>query len=135
MEQKIKSIIDQLKVEINDVKDLESLKQIKAKYTSKSDFFIALKDSIKTAENKQEVGSQIKMYTEGVNSILEEKKDYLENSFFMEERENPILKDSSFSLEEKEGNIHPLTELTMRVAEYFDKLNYHYAHGIEVETQ
>ena len=135
MKDQILSIIEQLKAEIIEVNDLESLKQIKAKYTSKSDFFNNLKESIKTAENKQEVGAHIKLYTSGVNSILDKKKEDLENSFFLQERENPLLTDTRINLEEKEGVIHPLTKLSFEIIDFFEELNYQYAHGIEVEEE
>lgn len=135
MLEKIDLIIENLKSELETINDLETLKQIRAKYVSKSDFFIELKSGIKNATNKQEYGSWIKRYSDGVNTLINEKKDYLENSFFLEERENPINTSERISLELKEGIIHPITEITKQVATFFDNLNYHYAHGIELETE
>ncbi len=132
---KINSIIEELKSELETTNDLEALKQVKAKYVSKSDFFNELKSGIREAENKQEYGSWIKSYSEGVNDLLNNKKEDLENSFFLEERENPINNSERIQLEEKEGIIHPLTTITREVIEFFDGLNYHYAHGIELETE
>ncbi len=132
---KINLIIDELKNEINEVSDLEQLKQVKAKYLSKSDFYNELKASIRTAENKQEVGKLIQEYTTGINGILDTRKDELENSFFLQERENPINGGARINLETKQGIVHPITTLTRQVMEFFDKLNYHYAHGIELEEE
>lgn len=132
---KINLIIDELKIEIKEVSDLEQLKQIKAKYLSKSDFYNELKSSIRTAENKQEVGKLIQVYSEGINEILNVKKEELENSFFLTKRENPINNGKRIELEFKEGIIHPITTLTRQVMSFFDNLNYHYAHGIELEKE
>lgn len=135
MLKKIQQIILELENEINEIKDLEQLKQLKAQYTSKSDFFNELKNLIRSTENKQEVGEWIKEYSESTYNIFNLKKDELENLFFIQERENPINNTSKFSLEEIEGIIHPITILTKKVMTFFDKLNYHYAHGIELETE
>jgi|GEM_PF-2311535 len=56
MLEKINLIINDLQKEIINVKDLEELKQVKAKYLSKSVFYSELKTLIKTSDNKQEVG-------------------------------------------------------------------------------
>lgn len=132
---RINQIIDELKNDIKEIKDLEQLKQLKAKYLSKSDFYISLKDLIKTADNKQEVGEWIKEYTTSTNTILNDKKNELENSFFIDKRENPINESGRIDLEKKDGIIHPITNLTRQVMEFFDKLNFHYAHGVELEVE
>ncbi len=135
MLKKINQIIDELNKEIKLVTDLEKLKQIKAKYLSKSDFYNELKLSIKNAEDKQEAGKFIQAYSKGVNDILDIKKDELENSFFLQERENPINSKERITIKEKEGTIHPITILTRQVMEFFDNLNYHYSHGVELEEE
>lgn len=132
---KINLIIDELKNEIKEISDLETLKQIKAKYLSKSDFYNELKSSIRTAENKQEAGALIQAYSKGINEILEDKKDELENSFFIQERVNPINEGARLEISKKEGIIHPISTLTRQVMGFFDKLNYHYAHGVELEEE
>ncbi len=130
----INKIIEDLKIDIEQVKDLEALKQIKAKYTSKSAFFNELKESIKTADNKAAIGDQIKKYTEKIGAILNEKKSDLENVFVLIERDNPI-NNPSITLTELNGTVHPLTEMTFLIQDFFDNKNYHYAHGIEVEEE
>ena len=134
---KINKIIEELELNLNDVKDLESLKQIKSKYLSKSDFYNELKDSIKISKNKQEIGLFIKTYTMGINSLLDNKKDNLENSFFIVKKDNPITNENKrLKLSEFEkGVIHPISSITKKVITFFDNKNYHYAHGTEVETE
>ncbi|BDU67553.1 MAG: phenylalanine--tRNA ligase alpha subunit [Candidatus Tyloplasma litorale] len=128
--------IEDLKNEIQKVNDLEELKQIKAKYLSKSSFYNKLKNSIKIAENKKEIGQWIQTYTLGINSILNNKKEELENSFFLVSRDNPLFKSKKrINIEKKKGIIHPLTLVSIQVMEFFDKLNYHYAHSIELEEE
>ncbi|NQX83504.1 MAG: phenylalanine--tRNA ligase subunit alpha [Mycoplasmataceae bacterium] len=131
----LEQIINELKSDIKKIKDLENLKQVKAKFLSKSIFYNKLKESIKTSDNKREIGEWIKKYTTSVNEILSSKKDELENSFFMKKRENPINDFSRIKISFKNGSIHPITILTRQVMEFFDKLNYHYAHGIELEEE
>lgn len=130
----VKEKINELLSEIDKIKDLEELKQLKAKYTTKSSFFNDLKEKIKSSENKAEIGEQIKSYSISITTIFEKKKNELENSFILIERENPI-NEKSVNIEKKKGTIHPLTNMTFKVQDFFDKQNYHYAHGIEVEIE
>ncbi len=52
MLEQINKHIDELKIDLEQTTDLEQLKQVKAKYLSKSDFYNELKSSIRTSENK-----------------------------------------------------------------------------------
>lgn len=135
MKKEIQQIINTLKKEIKDVNNLEQLKQLKAKYLSKSDFYNELKNLIKTAKDKAVVGQDIKDYSSNVNGILEDKKNELENSFFIVKRKNPINDGERINLKKEKGIIHPITLLTKQVIDFFDELNYHYAHGIELEEE
>lgn len=131
----LREIIKKFKNEVNNVKDLEELKQLKAKYISKSKFLNDLKKKIKITDNKQKVGLQIKEYLTKINQLLISKKEELENAFFLEKRENPLFKKMSFDLKTKKGKMHPLTKISFIVEDFFDKLNYNYAHAIEVENE
>ncbi|MCK5867094.1 MAG: hypothetical protein KAG14_01715, partial [Mycoplasmataceae bacterium] len=135
MLKRINLIIDELKLSLGNVSGLEELKQIKAQYTSKSEFFISLKSGIREAEDKQLYGSFIKVYSEGVNLLLNNKKEELANSFFLEKRENPINGAPRIILDKKNGTIHPITLITKQVIAFFDNLNFKYSHGIEVEIE
>ncbi len=135
MLEKINKIIIELKKELENTKDLESLKQTKAKYLSKSSFYIELKNSIKNSDNKQEVGTLIKTYTIGINDLLNDKKNELENSFFIIKKDNPLLTNKRIFIKEKPGVTHPISEITKQVIIFFDKKNYHYSHGVELEIE
>jgi phenylalanyl-tRNA synthetase alpha chain len=135
MKERIEEAVSQLKEEIQSIQDLEGIKQIRAKYTSKSDLLSELKESIKTAENKAEVGQLINLYNTQVNGIINDKKEELENKFDLEERENPILNSESQDLSSKPGVVHPLTKITKIVTNFFDKHGYEYAHGLEIEDE
>jgi len=135
MLKKINKIINELEIELTKIEGLEELKQLKAKYLSKSIFYIDLKKSISTNDNKQEIGLLIKEYSSGINELLNVKKNELENSFFLTKRENPINNSPRINLSKKRGIIHPITEITKQVIDFFDNLNYHYSHGIELEIE
>ncbi|RKX66917.1 MAG: hypothetical protein DRP42_01955 [Tenericutes bacterium] len=136
MEQ-IKSFLDKLQNEITDVQDLEALKQIKAKYLSKSVFLIELKSKIREAsqEEKQEIGNQINLYSKGVQEILNDRKDHIENNFTFDEVENPFLNDETMELPKSAGSLHPFTILSNEIQQFFNKNGYVYSHGIEVEEE
>ena len=133
--ERINSIVEQLEKEITNVKDLEGIKQIRSQYLSKSDLLAELKASLPTAEDKAAVGALINEYTGRISQIIESKKEELENTFDIEERVNPILTQEAVALNKKKGESHPLTKIAKIVSEFFDELNYEYAHGIEVETE
>ena len=135
MKEEIKKVVETLKEEIVNINDLEGIKQIRAKYTSKSDLLSELKEKVRTAENKAEIGQLINLYNTSINGIINEKKEELENKFDLEERENPILNQEADSITEKEGVVHPLTKITKIVTNFFDKLGYEYAHGLEIEDE
>jgi phenylalanyl-tRNA synthetase alpha chain len=135
MKEQIEKVVSQLKEEIANVNDLEGIKQIRAKYVSKSDLLSELKQQVRTAENKAEIGQLINLYNTSVNGIINEKKEELENKFDLEERENPILNSESIELETKEGVTHPLSKIVSIVTNFMDKLGYEYAHGLEIEDE
>ena len=139
MTPQIIEIVKNLEIEIKEVKNLENLKIIKAKYLSKSDFLNELKDSIRKENDNNEkvnIGKKIKEYLENVNNILITKKEELINDFFVQESENILLKkDNNIVLEDKKGFIHPLTNISFRIQDFFDKLNYSFLHGFEVEKE
>jgi len=74
-------------------------------------------------------------YAQGINKILNDKKNELENSFFLEEIENPINNNDRLKLDKKSGAIHPLTAITKDIIKFFDNLYYHYSHSIELEIE
>ncbi len=127
--------IDNLKKEIKKVTNLEELKQLKAKYTSKSTFFNSLKNEIKTSSNKQEIGEQIKFYSLNLKTLFDQKKEELENNFFLIEKENLLLKNNRISLPKGNGIIHPLSSIGNKVMDFFDNQHYEFAHGIEIENE
>lgn len=136
MNKEIEEIVNNLKNEIRNINDLEALKQIKAKYTTKSLFLIDLKSKIKEAEDKISIGKLINSYNDLINDILIEKRNFLESKFFIKERENPILKNKKIKPNKLEkGFVHPLTKISKIVMNFFDDLNYEYAHGIEIESE
>ncbi len=135
MENKIIEQINKLKEQIKNIEDLENLKQLKSKFVGKSEFLNDLKEKIKTSSNKSEIGKYIKLYSENTTKIFEEKKNELENNFFLKKRNNIFLEKTNFLLENKEGKVHPLTKISFEVENYFDSMNYHYEHGFEVELE
>ncbi len=127
--------INNLKLDIKEVTNLEELKQLKAKYTSKSTFFNSLKNEIRTSPNKQVIGEQIKYYSLNLKTIFDQKQEELENQFFLVEKENILLQNKRISLPDGQGIVHPLTEIGNKVMEFFDNQHYQFAHGIEIENE
>ncbi len=136
MKNQIKNLANDLK----DVKDLESLKQIKSKYTSNSTFLNDLKEKVKNAEpsEKQKFGKVISEYNLEIGKLLSEKKEILENSFFLGEDKTELLLKDEFKIKEldsKKGKLHPLTVASNIIHKYFSSLKYDYIHGQEVEEE
>lgn len=133
------SLIKKLKKELDKVNNLEDWKQLKAKYISKSEYLEGLKTKLKESSDKKNVGLKIKDYLENVNILFAIKKNELENAFFLEEKENILLKDydenNRVALSRKEGTIHPLTKLTFLVYDSFTKMGFSYVSGQEIESE
>jgi phenylalanyl-tRNA synthetase alpha chain len=137
MQDKIDEIILQLKIDKEEVKDLEALKHLRAEYVSKSIFLSDLRETIKNAspEDKASIGKLLGSYTGPVNEILNDKKEELANKFDLEEVDNPFLGNGEVKLNKEKGFLHPLTLLTKEIENFFDSLGYEYEHGIEVESE
>lgn len=133
MKNKINSIAEQLKNEIRDVKDLETIKQLRATYIGKSELLNELKESIKTVENKAEVGQNINMYTTSINEILNTKKEEIENTFDLGEKVN--IPEEETTLSKSTGYDHPLNKISNIVHNFFEKHGFEYERGIEIETE
>jgi phenylalanyl-tRNA synthetase alpha chain len=135
MKEKIEQAAIQLKKEIENINDLEGMKQIRAKYFTNSELLQGLKQEVRTAENKSEIGKFINLYNTSINEIINNKKEELENKFDLEERENPILNSKAEIIGDSEGVTHPLTKIVKIVTKFFDNLGYEYEHGLEIEDE
>lgn len=138
MQTKIWAIVKELELEITLVKNLEDLKQITAKYMSKSSVFNSLKDEVKITTDvnrKKELGQLITLYSSSISNILNAKKEQLENHFDLEEKENELLLEHKVHLNKKEGTLHPFMKISNKVAEYFEDHNFKFAYGVEIEEE
>ena len=124
--------------DLKKVNNLEDLKQIKSIYLVKNPLLNNLKNSIKLSNNKAEIGLHIKSYLNIINNLLEVKKEELNNSFFMKEKENVYLSNKKININDFKfdlGVVHPLSILTIEVMNFFSELNYDYLQGTEIENE
>ncbi|BDV02892.1 phenylalanine--tRNA ligase subunit alpha [Candidatus Hepatoplasma crinochetorum] len=141
MNNEIEKIFLLLKKELKETENLESWKQIKAKYLTKSLFFNNLKNNLKNSKDSEEkikIGKLIQFYLLNINQILNNKRKDLENNFFASYQKNPLLEKeiSDIIITKKiRGNIHPLTKITLMINKYFDNLNFNYVYGNEIEIE
>ncbi len=122
------------------IKSLEQLKQLKAKYLSKNEIIDDLKQILKDpnieSSLKKSYGDLINLYLKTLNQAFSDKKNDLENQFFLEKRENPLLKSNQVDLKTKKvGGLHPLTIAENKIKTFFSMLNYEFLYGLEIEAE
>ncbi len=136
IDEKIEVALEALKV----VKNLEEWKQLKAKFLSKNELIDELKQALKDpnldASVKKSFGDLINLYLKTLNQAFADKKNDLENQFFLEARDNPLLKNDRVKFSSKKvGGLHPLTIAQIKVKTFFDALNYEFLYGLEIEEE
>ncbi len=136
----IKEKIVELKESIEEINTLEELKQLRSKY-NKDEFTLSLRKTLKETTDltvKKSIGQLNNEYSKLINTILFDKQQDIENSHFLVEKENLLLKDVKHninSLKTNNGILHPLTKMTNEFKSFFKQYNYEFVYGKEVETE
>ncbi len=136
----IKQKIAELKESIEKINTLEELKQLRSKY-NKDEFTLSLRKTLKETTDlivKKSIGQLNNEYSKLINTILFDKQQDIENSHFLVEKENLLLKDVKHninSLKTNNGILHPLTKMTNEFKSFFKQYNYEFVYGKEVETE
>ena len=138
--QVIDDVIEVALTALKTIKSLEELKQLKAKYLSKNETIDKLKQILKDPnidhELKKSYGDLINLYLKTLNQAFSDKKNDLENQFFLKERDNPLLSDNKVALKTKKvGGLHPLTLAENKIKTFFSTLNYEFLYGLEIEAE
>jgi phenylalanyl-tRNA synthetase alpha chain len=132
MKNKLNQIKDEFLKKINEVKDLESLKNLEETYLNrKSDFNLMLKDIKDLSEDlKKEVGFLANSIKQEMTEQITSFKNKLENDNNKKVYFDPSLPGK---LEEK-GHLHPTTQVMQEIEELFISMGFIILDGPELES-
>lgn len=132
MKNKLNQIKDEFLKKINEVKDLESLKNLEETYLNrKSDFNLMLKDIKDLSDDlKKEVGFLANSIKQEMNEQITSFKNKLENDNNKKVYFDPSLPGK---LEEK-GHLHPTTQVMQEIEELFISMGFVILDGPELES-
>lgn len=132
MKNKLNQIKDEFLKKINEVKDLESLKNLEETYLNrKSDFNLMLKDIKDLSEDlKKEIGFLANSIKQEMNEQITSFKNKLENDNNKKVYFDPSLPGK---LEEK-GHLHPTTQVMQEIEELFISMGFVILDGPELES-
>lgn len=132
MKNKLNQIKDEFLKKINEVKDLESLKNLEETYLNrKSDFNLMLKDIKDLSEDlKKEIGFLANSIKQEMTEQITSFKNKLENDNNKKVYFDPSLPGK---LEEK-GHLHPTTQVMQEIEELFISMGFIILDGPELES-
>jgi phenylalanyl-tRNA synthetase alpha chain len=132
MKNKLNQIKDEFLKKINEVKDLEALKNLEENYLNrKSDFNTILKDIKDLSDDlKKEVGALANSIKQEMNEQISDFKNKLENNNSKKSYFDPSLPGK---LEER-GHLHPTTQVIQEIEELFSSMGFIILDGPELES-
>ncbi len=141
IENNLSQILNEVNNDLENIKNLEELKQLRAKYI-KLEILNQVKKQLKETQDldeKKHLGKILSNFNQSLNLAFSTKQNELENSFFLIEKENELI-EGTFDLEKVKDPLrfcyHPLTLLGNKVKEFFEQqLNYEFKFGNEVEDE
>ena len=130
------------KNDLENIKSLEELKQLRPKYF-KSDILKELINEISQKDtslvDKKRLGNLLKSYNQIINFAFSKRENELENSFFLIDKPNELFLDIQMDLSPIEKTnqliIHPLSIVENDIKNFFENNNYEFLYGNEVEEE
>ncbi|CEZ19372.1 phenylalanine tRNA synthetase, alpha subunit [Candidatus Methylopumilus planktonicus] len=112
------------------------LDQAKAKYLGKSGVLTeALKSLGKlSAEERPKVGAEINVVKQGVEEVLEKRRDAILNASQAKQLAEESLDVTLPSRKEDRGSLHPVTQTLHRIESLFHSIGFSVAHGPQIES-
>ena len=135
MKEKIASIREKLLSELEEIKDLKSLNDLKVLYMGKkgpiSELF-SMMGSL-SIEEKKDFGKVLNDLKNEVNNLLDTKKNTLEEAELNKRLENEKIDITLPSTKLHVGGVHPITKVIDEVEELFISMGYDVVEGPEIE--
>ena len=136
MKEKIESIKTQLLDDLVDVKKLQDLVDIKAKYIGKSGVISELTKNMKdlSIEERKEVGKLSNELKNDAISMIQKKEENINLSILNEKLKNEVIDITLPSKRIKRGSLHPMTRITEELEDLFVSMGYTVYGGPEIES-
>ena len=136
MEEKIKSIRESIDNEINNVKTVQELNELKSKYLGKEGSVSELSKSMKDIPNeeKKEAGIKINEIRNYVTELISNKDLEIKENILNEKLNKEVIDITLPAKKIKRGSLHPMTRITEELEDLFVSMGYTVYGGPEVES-
>lgn len=132
---KIENLAQELRESLKECNDLKSFEAIKVTFTGKSGYLAQEMQKMGKLppEDKKEFGQKINVIKQEINSLLEQKKHYLEEQALNERLKSENLDVSLPPREQKLGKIHPITQCIEEITAILGSLGFEVKEGNNIE--
>ena len=136
MKEKISEIKKLLESDIKDVKTLQDIVDLKAKYVGKTGSITELTKNMKdySVEERKEIGSLVNVFKNEANDLISKKEEELNNAILNEKLESEAIDITLPSKKIKRGSLHPMTRITEELEDLFVSMGYTVYDGPELES-
>lgn len=134
MKSRVEEIKEKFKKQIEDVKSLKELSDLKIEYLGKKGSVTDLSSLMKEVENKKEFGMILNDLRLNINEKIDLLKEKLEEEELKRKLESEKIDITLPSSKIKKGSIHPLNRTIEEIEDIFISMGYEVVDGPELET-
>ena len=134
MEEKVVSICENIKSEIEQVSNLKDLNDLKQEYMGKKGIITELQNGIKDASDKKAYGMAVNKVRTCFNELFEEKLSKLQDEEMNKKLESEKIDITLPSKRVRRGSKHPMTRIQEEFEDLFVSMGYEVYDGPEIET-
>ena len=134
MKEKVESIRKEFDEELNNIKSLKDLNEVKVSYFGKKGKVSELSSLMKEVEDKKTFGMMVNEVRTYINNSLDSLKEKLEEEELNKKLESEKIDITLPSSKIKKGSIHPLNRTIEQIEDIFISMGYEVVDGPELET-
>ena len=131
----MEKILDELKKDLKEIKDNQSLSELKAKYLGKKGSISALSSKLKdmSVEAKKEFGKNLNKIKNEATNLIDEKREKIEKELLDKKLQNESVDISLPSTKVRVGSPHIVEKIIEEIEEVFMSMGYDVVDGPEIE--
>ena len=136
MKEKIENIRKQIKKEIENIKDLKTLEEIRIKYLGKKGELTAILRGLGelTKEEKIKIGESVNIAKKEIEELIAENEEKFKNELLNKKLEKETIDITAPSNKIRKGSIHPINRIIEDLEDLFVSMGYDVETGPELET-
>lgn len=136
MKERLDSILEQAKLEINECNNEVDMNLIKSKYMGKTSEFTGIMKEMSSlsVEEKKSVGIATNEFRNSFNALFDSKLESIKRDALNKKLESEKIDISLPGKSIKTGSMHPLTHIRTTLEDLFVSMGYDVVEGPEVET-